>query len=624
MELAIPIIALGGMYVISNQKNKSCNPTKKGKISKSKSKYDDSYGQQDSNQDQEILENYKNMGLPGQNTSLPNTNLATPNYPVLSNHDLATNAQQYANPNIASDKYFNQNYYENRVNQGDKVSSQIQGIYSLTGDYLESKEFKHNNMVPFYGGKIKGYTYDVGISETLLDNMAGTGSQVIKKIEQAPLFKPEDNINWAYGSPNNNDFYQSRVNPAMNYNNVKPFETQRVGPGLNQGYNTEGSGGYNSGMESRDSWLPKTVDQLRVATNPKLEYSLENHEGPADAYIKNVGIIGRVEKQRPDTFFINTQDRWLTTTGAEKGETLRPIQEMGVIRRLECDTNYTGIAGSASGANAMYTVPSFEQSKRNEVLCGDTPHPRAIGKGNNVEDSEIIRNYSLLENHRTTVRPVDTIRSGFTRAIGAVIAPLMDVLKPSRKEEVVQNVRVYGEAKQAVPKSYVINPLDITPTTIKETTLRSLPFYINGQKNKEYVDNNTPLKTTERETTDVGYYGPSGGQATSYGDVLNQSFYNQTNNDIKSQTIHNRINTGNANLFNPNINVSTCKNDSNCNDGRWFTPSSAIPLPPAKENYGSLHMPQYYNECNTCERISPDILNAFRSNPYTHSLTDSV
>jgi hypothetical protein len=616
MELAIPIIALGGMYVISNQKNKTCNPSKKSK----KTRYDDAY----SSSDGQVLENYTNMGNPGQNKSLPNINLATPNFPVLTNNDLATNAQQYSNPNVATDKYFNQNYYENRVNHGDKVASQIQGVYSLTGDYLESKEFKHNNMVPFYGGKIKGYTYDVNIAETLLDNTAGAGSQVIKKIEQAPLFKPEQNINWAHGTPNNSDFYQSRVNPAMNNNNVKPFETQRVGPGLNQGYNSEGSGGFNSGMEARDSWLPKTVDQLRVATNPKLEYSLANHEGPADSYIKNVGIIGRVEKQKPDTFFINTQDRWLTTTGAEKGETLRPIQEMGVIRRPECDTNYTGIAGSTSSVNAMYTVPSFEQSKRNAVLPGDTPHPRAIGRGKNVEDEDIVRNYNIYDNHRSTVRQVDTIRSGFSRAIGAVIAPLMDVLKPSRKEEVVQNVRVYGEAKRAVPSSYVINPLDSTPTTIKETTLQSVPFYINGQKNKEYVDNNTPLKTTERETTDVNYYGPSGGKATSYGDVLNNAFYNQTNNDIKSQTIHNRTNTGNAQLFNPNINVSTCKNDSNCNDGRWFTPSSAIPLPPAKENYGSMHMPQYYNECITCERISPDILNAFRSNPYTHNLTDSV
>jgi hypothetical protein len=106
-----------------------------------------------------------------------------------------------------------------------------------------------------------------------------------------------------------------------------------VGPGLDKSDLTNGTGGFNSGMEARDKWLPYTVDQLRVATNPKLEYELTNHEGPAESTIKNVGLLGRVEKQRPDTFFINTQDRWFTTNGAEKGDRLRPIEEMGVIKR---------------------------------------------------------------------------------------------------------------------------------------------------------------------------------------------------------------------------------------------------------------------------------------------------
>jgi hypothetical protein len=110
----------------------------------------------------------------------------------------------------------------------------------------------------------------MNINETLLDNMNGVGSQTIQKIEQAPLFKPEKDVNWAHGMPNWSDFYQSRVNPGMNNANVKPFETQNVGPGLGKGYTTKGSGGYNSGMEDRNAWLPKTVDELRVDTNPKL------------------------------------------------------------------------------------------------------------------------------------------------------------------------------------------------------------------------------------------------------------------------------------------------------------------------------------------------------------------
>jgi hypothetical protein len=44
-----------------------------------------------------------------------------------------------------------------------------------------------------------------------------------------------------------------------------------------------------------------------------------------------------------------------------------------------------------------------------------------------------------------------------------------------------------------------------------------------------------------------------------------------------------------------------------------------------KENYGKINVPQYYNECQIgCDRIQPDILDAFRNNPYTQSLTTSV
>ena len=205
-------------------------------------------------------------------------------------------------------------------------------------------------MVPFNGGKIKGQTYNMNVAENILDNMIGTGSQSIKKVEQAPLFKPEQNMQWNYGMPNQSDFYQSRVNPGMRNSNVKPFDSINVGPGLNQGYSINGSGGFNSGMESRDKWLPKTVDELRVDTNPKLEYELTNHEGPANSFIKSVPtsqMLGRIEKQRPDTYFINSQDRWLTTTGAEKGETLRSIQELGLIKRNDIVTNYAGPSGSS-------------------------------------------------------------------------------------------------------------------------------------------------------------------------------------------------------------------------------------------------------------------------------------
>jgi hypothetical protein len=106
---------------------------------------------------------------------LPNVIIPPQNYPVTNINELVDSVQEYSNPNQATDKYFDQTYYENQVDSGKKVGQNPQDIYSLTGNYLNSEQFKHNNMVPFVGGKIKGYTYDVNISESILDNkMKGT------------------------------------------------------------------------------------------------------------------------------------------------------------------------------------------------------------------------------------------------------------------------------------------------------------------------------------------------------------------------------------------------------------------------------------------------------------------
>lgn len=606
MEIAIPLIALGGMYVISNQSSKS-------------------------NYNNNSNENFTNMGIRTNlaaktDNYLPNTNIPAQNFPVENLNQVSDTIQEFKNPNAATDKYFNQNVYEQRTIHNQDVSNQPQQVYSLTGNYLDTEQFKHNNMKPFIGGKIYGNSYSSSIAESQLDNMVGSGSQVIEKIEQAPLFKPEDNVSWAYGAPNNSDFYQSRQNPAMRVNSVKPFDTVMVGPGLDQGYGVNGSGGYNSGMEARDKWLPYTVDQLRVETNPKLEYKLVNHEGPANSFIKQPGNAetqGRVEKQRPDTFYINSQDRWFTTTGASKGETLRSIQEMGVIKRNDVLTDYTGPAGPGE-LQASYAPENFEQSKRTETLNGSINHSSATGRGP-IDESHITKkSFTNYHNNRSTLKQPDRMRSGFSGAIGAVIAPLMDILRPTLKDETINNVRIFGDVSSAVSKGPVYNPNDATPTTVKETTLYSTRFNINNQNDGIYVNNYSNPDLTQRDTTSASYDGPPGGAATGWGDMNYSAAYKQHNNDIKSSTIDNRMNQGGMQIFNQEMNIH-CRDDCDRFAGRMnpaYTNTGA--MPPSVETYGSINMPQYYNQEINCERINPDILSAFKNNPYTHSLTTSV
>ena len=168
MEFAIPLLALGGLYVVSNQEQ---DATKTKTI-----------------RDRNRQEKFTNMGA--KRNYLPNAETLPQNYPVPNESQITNTVQKYANPNVASDKYFDQTAYENSQNKGVSVGNNIQQLYSLTGDYVAKTEFKHNNMIPFYGAKIKGQVYNNDMAETILDNMIGSGSQVIKKIEQAPLFKP--------------------------------------------------------------------------------------------------------------------------------------------------------------------------------------------------------------------------------------------------------------------------------------------------------------------------------------------------------------------------------------------------------------------------------------------------
>ena len=575
MELVIPFIALGGLYVVSNQKKKNRS-----------------------------IEPYTNID----NSDTPEDEFQVANENHNDDHE-----EIIGTSNNTTDKYFNQ---DNGVFNSSESQKRAQA-YSLTGNFIDLDKFKHNNMVPFNGKKVKGQLYNINANESLLDNKIGSGSQIFKKVEQAPLFKPEDNVQWSHCVPNQSDFFQSRVNPSLKKNNMKPFESERVGPGLGQGFTAEASGGFNSGMESRDQWMPKTINELRVETNPRIEYELRDHEGPADSNIKRSGLIGRVEKQRPDTYFEQDQGRWLTTTGSEKGETLRPEQQMGILRRADTMSNYAGPAVSAD-IKAGYAPKNFETSRRTQLGGLNVTPSSAVGAG--PMNEQHMKGYKNYGTHRSASKQPDTFRSGFGGAIGAVVAPLMDILRPSRKEESIQNIRIYGEAGTSVPQNYVINPSDVTSTTIKETTMYSPEFNINSQHSSMYVDTHRPIASTQRDSTSTSYIGGSGGSGSAYGEMIYNS--QRTQNNTKSATIHNRVAPGSMNLFNSNLNVNIVKQDTSPLDFRANAPAAPISRAPSNVTYGkTIHRQAVQNDVS---RMDGDLLSAFKANPYTHSLSSAV
>ena len=597
-EIAIPILALGSMYIMANQKKK-----------------------------EENYENLNNKPLP--EGRVPRGVPVNPvqNYPVQKYKELGENTAYYPSPNTATDRYYQQDVYEKEVENGGNPSNNLQ-FQSLTGDNVQKKDIKFNNMVPFFGAKISGQTFDYGrgAGQAILDSKIGTGKQFIKKKAQAPLFKPTANMNWAHGAPNMSDFYQSRVNPSQKISNNKPWEEVRVGPGLNQGYSAEGTNGFNAGMMARKEWLPKNVDQLRNVTNPKVTFGLANHEGPANSFIKSRGIEGRVEKQRPDTFYANTPDRWFTTGGQEKAQTARSEQPMQPVNRAFTTREYFGTGGGdINGSEGQRVESTYEEPKRIH-LEGPVKYPGAAHNLNyangwtNLENDYGKGGHKSRPNARSTTehREQVGIVGGWVKA---AIAPIMDVLRPSRKENVVGNLRPTGNVQGAygVEQPRVWNPADRTKTTIKEQTS------VNKYQPQASYDHGGGYATAEyqpiqnqRQTTNCPVVGGAGATPWSQKGMSQAAARNAHLNPNREIVSKSRANGGNMNMFNSNMNIKSSK------IGSVQSVQGMANMPKQSSNASNIGSIGYRNNRDSMvemKRTDGNLLSAFNNNPYTHSLS---
>jgi hypothetical protein len=519
--------------------------------------------------------------------TLPNTNEpnriydnASIQYPLMDANNVLDRTEKLDHDNLYTgkahtDKYFNVLDPENRFlldsQRQQRPSADVRSggyeqdaVYtSLVGEPVKASYFQHQNMVPYFGGKMKQRQFDPNGFESLMDAKTGSGSQQITKTERSPLFQPDQNSHWAYGMPNQNDFMQSRVNPSNRMANVKPFEEERVAPGLGLGYTAQGSGGFNSGMMDREAWLPKTVDNLRVSNNPKAGGSgLYGYEGPADSMIKSMATsdqMGRMEKHRPERTFEVGSDRLLTTTGLEKGQTLRSTVVERNITRHDTGTEYVGVAQSQLSPGNESMDGEYMVSRRQnfgQVPTGIAGQTNAVG----AENDYGVKSHRAYNNNRSTA---DAVGSGgyfgaLSSAISAAVLPVLDVLRPSRKENTVGNLRIYGDAGSTVSQSYVLNPNDRAPTTMRETTERS-KFHMNINANQlgggYKVTAHQPAHTERSSQSDSYYAGGSSASGDRRQMRAYDAEYRQRNNDIKAQTIDGRMQQGNMSLLNNNVNI---------------------------------------------------------------------
>ena len=586
-EIAIPVIALGSLYITSQ---------------KSKTKQ----------------ENFQNER---KNSVIRATNLGSTQAGKASVTGVLNTNEVFHNPNESSKKYYEKGNVKDiqKINQQENLKTDFQ---SLTGQSLDVANFKHNNMQPFFGSKVRGGSGDTQ-HESILDGMLGVGSQQKKKEERAPLFKPSNDVKFINGAPNMSEFYLSRVNTSHKQANTKPWEEQRVAPGLGKGFTTEGGDdGFNNGMAMRDSWRPKDVDDLRVKNNPKQTFTLDGLEGPSGSKIGQMGKVGRIEKHTPDTFFINNKERWLLTGAGNSAPTRRSQQMHKDQSRSETSQEYSGISGNASnssgGASATYAPNTYLESKRQQLEGKGILGGASMSKNAGERDTNGREGFTVLSNNRSTQKQPES--TGFMSSIvGSMMAPILDTMRPGRKENTLKNLRECGNVNGIMPASYVDNQQGSCPKTLREINGDKIHMNVQGQGGNAYHVTEHQRVFNQREKTNYSTYGNVGGSVQGLAPTSNDSVQNQRDNPYKEATTYNRFEHGASAHFNNAVNVTIDKNEHDRNNNRMFVPTDG---PTANIGVDTMSKTTKVPQMSsiTTNRMDSSLLDAFKKNPYTHSL----
>jgi hypothetical protein len=494
------------------------------------------------------------------------------------------------NNNQLNDNTLNRNINYNLNNSNNNkstLSNEPFFVSKLSGVSMTENDFTHNNMVPFFGGSV---TQNIGenANSSLLETFTGSPKNFIDKKEISPLFNPQKNMYHVYGSPNVSSTILDRYIPSRYRQNEFPIEKQNVGPGLNQGFTTKPSGGFQQ-ADTRNYVLPKTTDELRTANNPKL--SFKGVVVPGKHVVTKPGKIGKVNKNQPDTFFINSPARYNVTTGAFVRERGRPVQVVRCTSRPSTHSAYKGPAGP-SGKKGDRQRPLFRDSCRPVFKTQSTRNLSQTGQWD-VPEGDVEANFDYGKS-TTYIDPTErevtesrTHTSNINTYVKAITAPIQDIFRVTRKENFIGSERQTGNFSVQIPnKQTIYDPNDVARTTIKETNIHdNRSGNLSGPSKIIVYDPNDVARTTIKETNI--HDNRTGNMSSGAIQVPTFDPNDTARTTIKETNIHDNrtgnMGTGISQLpaYDPNDVTRTTIKETNIHDNRSGNMSSGVNQLPA-------------------------------------------
>jgi hypothetical protein len=219
----------------------------------------------------------------------------------------------------------------------------------------------------------------------------------------------------------------------------------------------------------------------------------------------------------------------------------------------------------------------------------------------------------------------ETYFGAFGGAIGAAISPLLDALRPSRRENTIGTLRPYQNPGTTVSNSYVFNPADKPAPTIRETTEESKGHLIvdrsfQGGGGAYAVTGNAPNPNNRMYQVDFCYTGAGSAGERGRQPRPYDAEYRQRNNDVKASTLTSYTPAGNMGLFSGDIHMTAKPKDNYQKMNRAMDPTMPAQIP----SIGM--MGQQSQSANTnlysniqLDRTNPDLMTQLKGNPFAIS-----
>ena len=203
--------------------------------------------------------------------------------------------------------------------------------------------------------------------------------------------------------------------------------------------------------------------------------------------------------------------------------------------------------------NKIYAKPNYLPDKRHDIPT----NPNGVAQRSNVWDSD--KNdfgrdgFSALPNSRSLTGQTNTM-GNIGRGVWALTTPILDTLRPSRKTNVIGNMRPIGNAKG--PESQKLYNRHQQPkSTIKEQYVKNKYIPMGGRENLDgggYAVANINLKGQQRTSTQYTHFANASGSSQNAKPQNYEMYENQRVNNKDLLSV-NRTNPGNMKLVNNTI-----------------------------------------------------------------------